>query len=41
VGKSLPAMIDEGCQTIGLEDGGAAEALASFARQSMNVGRDS
>ena len=34
-------MIDEGCQTIGLEDGGAAEALASFARQSMNVGRDS
>jgi hypothetical protein len=34
-------MIDEGCQTIGLEEGGAAEALASFARQSMNVGRDS
>ncbi|KAH8782203.1 hypothetical protein BGZ57DRAFT_279775 [Hyaloscypha finlandica] len=41
VGKSIPAMIDEGCQTIGLEEGGAAEALASFARQSMNVGRDS
>jgi len=36
-----PAMTDEGCQTIGLEDGNAAEALANFARQSMNVGRDS
>ncbi|KAE9364616.1 hypothetical protein N431DRAFT_288528, partial [Stipitochalara longipes BDJ] len=41
VTRPPPTMTDEGCQTIDLEDGGAAEALASFARQSINVGRDS
>jgi len=41
VTESSPTMIDEGCQTISLEDGGAAEALANFARQATNVGRDS
>lgn len=39
--KSTPAMTDEGCQTVDLEDSGAAETLANFARQSINVGRDS
>ncbi|RDL36439.1 uncharacterized protein BP5553_05791 [Venustampulla echinocandica] len=33
-----PIMTDEGCQTFGLDDGDAAEALASFSRQSINVG---
>ncbi len=41
VAKSTPAMTDEGCQTVDLEDSGAAETLATFARQSINVGRDS
>ena len=41
VTRPPPAMTDEGCQTIGFDDGGAAEALANFARQSMNIGRDS
>jgi hypothetical protein len=34
-------MTDEGCQTVDLEDGGAAEAPANFARQATNIGRDS
>lgn len=33
-----PVMMDEGCQTIGLEIGDAAESLANFSRQAMNVG---
>lgn len=33
-----PAMTDEGCQTVGLEVDDAAEALASFSRQAVNVG---
>lgn len=41
VAKPTAVMTDEGCQTIGLEDDGAAETLANFARQSTNIGRDS
>jgi hypothetical protein len=41
VAKPTPVMTDEGCQTIDLEDSGAAETLANFARQSINIGRDS
>ena len=41
VAKPTPIMTDEGCQTIDLEDSGAAETLANFARQSTNIGRDS
>jgi hypothetical protein len=41
VAKPTPVMTDEGCQTIDLEDSGAAETLANFARQSTNIGRDS
>ena len=36
-----PMMLDEGSQTVGLEAGDAAEALANFSRQSTNVGSSS
>jgi hypothetical protein len=39
--KPTPMMTDEACQTIGLEIGNAAEALADFARQATNVGSNS
>jgi hypothetical protein len=39
--KPVTVMIDEACQTIGLEEGSAAEALADFSRQSTNVGSSS
>jgi Telomeric single stranded DNA binding POT1/CDC13 len=39
--KPTPIMTDEACQTIGLEIGNAAEALADFARQATNVGSNS
>jgi hypothetical protein len=34
-----PTMADEGCQTVEVDMGDAAEALASFSRQAVNVGR--
>ncbi|KUJ17318.1 uncharacterized protein LY89DRAFT_718043 [Mollisia scopiformis] len=36
--KLAPTMMDEACQTVGLEVGVAAETLADFARQATNVG---
>lgn len=35
--KPAPTMTDEACQTIGLEEGNAAEALAIFSQQATNV----
>ncbi|KAG0646633.1 hypothetical protein D0Z07_7528 [Hyphodiscus hymeniophilus] len=35
-----PVMADEGSQTVGLEEGDAAEVLAGFHKQAMNVGAD-
>ncbi|KAE8441527.1 hypothetical protein EG329_004873 [Mollisiaceae sp. DMI_Dod_QoI] len=39
--KPVPMMMDEACQTVGLEFGVAAEALADFARQATNIGSTS
>lgn len=39
--KSIPTMTDEACQTVGLEEGNAAEALAIFSRQATNVSSSS
>jgi len=39
--KLTPLMTDEACQTIGLEEGNAAEALANFSRQATNIGTSS
>jgi hypothetical protein len=36
--QQQPVMMDEGCQTVGLDDGGAAEVLADFHKQASNVG---
>jgi hypothetical protein len=39
--RPTPMMTDEGCQTIGLEDGDAAEVLAGFHKQATSVGSSS